>query len=66
MDQITEYVAAVKTVLALKGLQTASAANHRALELGLITLDQFQAAARMLADFFLSQDCRPRNPLKEV
>ena len=56
MDPVAEYVAAVETVLALKGLEAASAANHRALEIGMISLDQFTAAARVLAEVFLTRE----------
>ena len=46
---VCEYVEAIKITLAAMGLEAANTANHKALETKKISLEQFQAAARVLA-----------------
>lgn len=52
---VCEYVEAVKITLAAMGLEAANAANHKALEAKKISLEQFQAAARVLAREILNR-----------
>lgn len=52
--EITEYTKAIRMMLKLKGINATDAANHLALEKKLITLDQFQAGARIIAKAFLN------------
>ena len=52
--EITEYTKAIWMMLKLKGINATDAANHLALEKKLITLDQFQAGARIIAQAFLN------------
>lgn len=54
MNRKTEYIKAVKEMVELKGIEATNAANHKALETGLITLDEFQAAARELVKIYLN------------
>ena len=49
MKNVTEYTKAIKEMIKLEGLEAANVANHKALETGLINLEQFQAAAKILA-----------------
>ena len=49
MANTKEYTDAIRMMLDLEGLEIAGIANHKALETGLINLEQFQAAARILA-----------------
>jgi hypothetical protein len=44
-----EYIKAIKKMVELEGIEAANIANHKALETGLVNLEQFQAAARILA-----------------
>lgn len=53
---VANYCEAIRQLLALKGLEVANAANHSALETGLISLDQFQAAACILVNAFLEDN----------
>ena len=46
---IDEYTQAISNILATDGLEAANTANHKALETDKISLEQFQAAARVLA-----------------
>ena len=46
---VDEYVQAIKKVQIMAGLEAANVANHKALETRKISLEQFQAAARVLA-----------------
>lgn len=55
MKNVSEYTKAIKMMIDLEGLESANVANHKALETGLINLEQFQAAARILAAEFLKQ-----------
>lgn len=52
--EITEYTKAIRMMLKLKGVNATDAANHLALEKKLITLEQFQAGARIIAKAFLN------------
>lgn len=52
--EVTEYTKAIKMMLKLKGIDATDAANHMALEKGIVTLEQFQAGARIIAKAFLS------------
>lgn len=54
MNRTAEYVKAVKQMAKLEGLEAANIANHKALETGLVTLDMFQAAAKILVAFYLN------------
>lgn len=51
----TEYVWAIKEMIKRVGIDATNNANHRALETGLITLEEFQAAARVLVEAFLDR-----------
>ena len=51
---ITEYTKAIEMMLNSKGIEATNAANHLALERKLITFDQFQAGARIIAKAFLN------------
>lgn len=53
MTNKTEYIKAIKMMLKSEGMEATNTANHLALENGLITLDTFQAAARVLVKEFL-------------
>ena len=54
MKQTTaHYCEAIRQLLALKGIEATNDANHAALAAGLISLEQFQAAARILVAAFL-------------
>ena len=53
MKNRTEYIKAVKLMLKSEGMEATNTANHQALETGLIDLDTFQAAARVLVKEFL-------------
>ena len=44
-----DYVEAIKYLLKAAGLDAANVANHKALETNKISLEQFQAAAKVLA-----------------
>jgi hypothetical protein len=52
---ISEYTEAIKMMINLEGMEAANIANHAALETGLINLEQFQAAARILAAEILNR-----------
>lgn len=43
------YIEAIRMMIKTEGLEATNAANHKALETGLIDLQMFQAAARILA-----------------
>ena len=47
--EMNEYVKAIKQMLKLKGLEATNLANHRMLEIGVVPVEYFQAAARVLA-----------------
>ena len=50
---VKDYVIAIGWMLDKEGVATTSAANHRMLKEGKITLEAFQAAAKIIADRFL-------------
>lgn len=50
---VKDYTIAIGWMLDIKGVEATSAANHRMLEEGKITLEAFQAAAKIIADRFL-------------
>lgn len=52
---IDEYTQAISNILATSGLEAANVANHKALETNKISLEQFQAAARVLAREILNR-----------
>lgn len=54
-SNITEYIKAIKEMIKLEGIETTNMANHKALETGLINLEQFQAAARIIAKELLNR-----------
>ena len=54
-QNVKEYVSAVKIMIKTEGWETANIANHKALETKLINLEQFQAAARILAKYILNR-----------
>lgn len=54
-QNVKEYVNAIKMMIEAEGLETANIANHKALETNMITLEQFQAAARILAKAILDR-----------
>lgn len=53
MKNRTEYIKAIEMMLKTEGMEATNTANHLALETGLIDLDTFQAAARVLVKEFL-------------
>lgn len=53
MKNRAEYIKAVKLMLKSEGLDATNTANHAALETGIIDLDTFQAAARVLVGEFM-------------
>ena len=54
-QNVKEYVDAVKMMIETEGFEAANIANHKALETKMITLEQFQAAARILAKAILDR-----------
>lgn len=50
---VKDYITAIGWMLEKEGVETTSTANHRMLEEGKITLEAFQAAAKIIADRFL-------------
>ena len=54
-QNVKEYVTAIKMMIETEGLEAANLANHKALETSLINLEQFQAAARILAKYILNR-----------
>lgn len=50
------YCEAIRQLLVLKGLDFTNAANHAALETGLVSLDQFLSAAQILVSAFLEDN----------
>ena len=50
---VKDYTTAIGWMLEKETIETVNAANHRMLKEGKITLEAFQAAARMIADKFL-------------
>lgn len=49
------YIEAIKAMLKSEGIEMTNVANHKALETGLITVEMFQAAARVIAQEFLNR-----------
>ena len=47
-----EYMKAIRAMLKIKTLEEVNAANHMALETGLIDMDGFRAAANYLVDCY--------------
>ena len=54
-QNVNEYINAIKMMLEAEGLEAANIANHKALESKIITLEQFQSAARILAKVILDR-----------
>ena len=54
MKNRSEYINAIKMMLKSEGIEATNAANHAALEKGLIDLPTFQAAAQVLVKAFLN------------
>ena len=52
---VKDYVTAINWVLDVEGVEAANAGNHRMLAEGKITLEAFQAAAKVIADRFLKE-----------
>ena len=50
----TEYIEAIKMMLKTNSINEVNEANHKALETGLINLDTFRAAARVLVKAYLN------------
>lgn len=50
-----EYAEAFRTLLHTRSLDELNTANHNALAMHEITLEQFQAAARVLAEVIISR-----------
>lgn len=48
-EAIANYEDAIKMMLKQEGVKATNIANHKALDLKLITLEQFRAGARILA-----------------
>lgn len=53
-ESLRNYEAAITMMIKAEGIEAANIANHKALETGLIRLDQFQAGARIIAKAFLN------------
>jgi len=49
------YINFIKKTIATEGYQVADKANKLALEMKNITVEQYSAAARLIADAFLAQ-----------
>lgn len=49
-----QYIEAIMAMIKMEGIEAANAANHKALETGLINLEMFQAAARLIAKEFIN------------
>ena len=54
-QSVKEYVNAVKIMIKTEGWEAANIANHKALEINMITLEQFQAAARIITKAFFNR-----------
>ena len=54
-EAIKNYEEAIKTMLTMKSIEETNAANHLALEKGIITLNQFQAGAQIILKAFLNR-----------
>ena len=54
-QNIKEYVNAVEMMIETEGWEAPNIANHKALETKMITLEQFQAAARIIAKAVLNR-----------
>lgn len=52
---IQDYLTAIGWMLDKEGVKVTSAANHRMLKEGKITLEAFQAAARVISERFLKE-----------
>lgn len=52
---IKDYLTAIGWMLDKEGVKVTSAANHRMLKEGKITLEAFQAAARVISERFLKE-----------
>lgn len=52
---VSEYVTAIGWMLEKEGWEVTSKANHRMLEEGNITLEAFQAAAKVIAQEILKR-----------
>ncbi len=50
-----EYCDAISTMLDLRGIDATNDANHKALEKGVITLEQFQAGARVIVKRYMRE-----------
>ena len=55
MTKVESYVEAIREMLLIKGIEITNATNHLALERGEITLEMFQAGARVLAEEILKR-----------
>lgn len=53
---VKDYVTAIGWMLDNDGVDTTNAANHRMLDEGKITMEAFQAAAKIIADRFLKEE----------
>ena len=49
------YEEAIRTMIKLEGIEVTNAANHLALEKGIITLEQFLNGAEILANAFINR-----------
>jgi hypothetical protein len=54
-EAIKNYEEAIKSMLTMKGIDETNAANHLALEKGIITLDQFRAGAQIIVKAFMNR-----------
>lgn len=50
MSIVESYAEAIRMMIPIKGMEITNATNHLMLERGEITLEMFQAGARVLAD----------------
>ena len=49
------YEEAIRTMIEMKGIETTNAANHLALEKGIITLEQFVKGAEIITKAFMTK-----------
>jgi len=55
MTKTESYAEAIRMMIPIKGMEITNATNHLALERGEITLEMFQAGARVLAEEILKR-----------
>lgn len=61
MNATSEYIKAIREMLALEGRSATNLANHRMLETKQITLDMFRAAAQVMVQDILKDEYQLSN-----